>query len=97
MLEGLRNGLLYWRLTSVTVWRSGIDSSAQVTGTFISILRGKDFRKDYARLWEFRRLSACPVIVLTATATTSMMNIIVQRVGLKDPVFVLRPINRSNI
>ena len=58
---------------------------------------GHDFRPEYLRLNELRQLTHAPVIALTATATPRVLEEIVQRLELSDPVRVLGDFRRPNL
>ena len=59
---------------------------------------GHDFRPDYLRLGGvIDRLGHPPVIALTATAAPPVRDEIVNRLGLRDPVQVVRGFNRPNL
>ncbi len=59
---------------------------------------GHDFRPEYARLGEVRRLlGEPPTITLTATATHDVREDIVQRMGLIDPSIVITGFDRPNL
>ena len=59
--------------------------------------RGNSFRVNFSYLSRLRRLSCCPVVALTATATKTTMKIICERVGIVDPTYVVEPIDCSNL
>jgi ATP-dependent DNA helicase RecQ len=59
---------------------------------------GHDFRPEYARLGEVRRLlGEPPTITLTATATREVRQDIIQRMGLIDPSIVITGFDRPNL
>ena len=59
---------------------------------------GHDFRPEYARLGEVRRLlGEPPTITLTATATHDVRQDIIQRMGLIDPTIVITGFDRPNL
>jgi RecQ family ATP-dependent DNA helicase len=59
---------------------------------------GHDFRPDYLRLdTVIEQLGHPPVIALTATAAPPVREEIVARLGLRDPVLVVRGFNRPNL
>ena len=58
---------------------------------------GHDFRPEYLRLHELRPLTRAPVIALTATATPRVLDEIVSRLELQDPVRVLGDFRRPNL
>jgi ATP-dependent DNA helicase RecQ len=59
---------------------------------------GHDFRPEYARLGEVRRLlGEPPTITLTATATHDVRQDIVQKMGLIDPAIVITGFDRPNL
>ena len=59
---------------------------------------GHDFRPDYLRLREVVvRVGRPPVLALTATAAPPVRATIVERLGLRDPVMVVRGFDRPNI
>ncbi len=58
---------------------------------------GHDFRPEYLRLNELRPLTRAPVIALTATATPRVLDEIVRRLELRDPVRVLGDFRRPNL
>jgi ATP-dependent DNA helicase RecQ len=58
---------------------------------------GHDFRPEYLRLHELRRLIAGPTIALTATATPRVMAEIVSALELADPVTVRGDFARPNL
>jgi ATP-dependent DNA helicase RecQ len=59
---------------------------------------GHDFRPDYLRLGEMAEaLGRPPVLALTATAAPPVRAEIVERLGLRDPLVVVRGFDRPNI
>jgi ATP-dependent DNA helicase RecQ len=59
---------------------------------------GHDFRPDYLRLGEVAEaLGRPPVLALTATAAPPVRTEIVERLGLRDPLVVVRGFDRPNI
>ena len=60
-------------------------------------IRGDEFQKDYRMLFKLRDHLTCPFMVLTATATTNVMESVCHRIGLRKPVVVLRSIKRANM
>jgi ATP-dependent DNA helicase RecQ len=59
---------------------------------------GHDFRPDYLRLGTaVTRLGRPPVVALTATASPPVRDDIVERLGLRDPLVVVRGLDRPNI
>jgi ATP-dependent DNA helicase RecQ len=59
---------------------------------------GHDFRPDYLRLGDaIRALGHPPVVALTATAAPPVREEIIERLGLRDPVEVVRGFERANI
>ncbi len=58
---------------------------------------GHDFRPEYLRLHELRPLTRAPVIALTATATPRVLDEIVSRLELAEPVRVLGDFRRPNL
>jgi ATP-dependent DNA helicase RecQ len=59
---------------------------------------GHDFRPDYLELGNVReRLGNPPVIALTATASPPVRDEIVQRLGMRDPLVLVRGFDRPNI
>ena len=59
---------------------------------------GHDFRPDYLRLRDVvQRVGRPPVLALTATAAPPVRTTIVDRLGLRDPVVVVRGFDRPNI
>jgi ATP-dependent DNA helicase RecQ len=59
---------------------------------------GHDFRPDYLRLGAaVETLGHPPVLALTATAAPPVRDEIVQRLGLRDPVVVVRGFDRPNL
>ena len=59
---------------------------------------GHDFRPDYLRLGAVTEaLGRPPVLALTATAAPPVRSEIVERLGLRDPVVVVRGFDRPNI
>ena len=59
---------------------------------------GHDFRPDYLELGNVRqRLGNPPVIALTATASPPVRDEIVQRLGMQDPLILVRGFDRPNI
>ncbi len=59
---------------------------------------GHDFRPDYLRLGSaVERLGRPRVVALTATASAPVREEIVERLGLREPVVVVRGFNRPNI
>jgi ATP-dependent DNA helicase RecQ len=59
---------------------------------------GHDFRPEYGRLGELREAMGRPLAVaLTATAAPPVRREIIERLGLRDPVVVVRGFDRPNI
>ncbi len=58
---------------------------------------GHDFRPEYMRLGELRRVSTAPMIALTATATPTVRQEIERALGLVDPVRVTGSFARPNL
>ncbi|HEU5061320.1 MAG TPA: RecQ family ATP-dependent DNA helicase, partial [Kofleriaceae bacterium] len=58
---------------------------------------GHDFRPEYLRLGELRRLVAAPAVALTATATPQVMNEIVRELHMRDPLLVRGDFRRPNL
>ncbi len=59
---------------------------------------GHDFRPDYSRLGQYRRLIGDPpTLALTATATPRVAADIVRSLGLRDPVIIRTGIERPNL
>jgi ATP-dependent DNA helicase RecQ len=58
---------------------------------------GHDFRPEYLRLNELRPIVHAPAIALTATATPRVLEEIVRRLELRDPVRVLGDFRRPNL
>ena len=59
---------------------------------------GHDFRPDYLRLrTAVERLGRPPVVALTATASSPVRREIVERLGMRDPLVVVRGFNRPEI
>jgi ATP-dependent DNA helicase RecQ len=59
---------------------------------------GHDFRPDYLELGNVReRLGNPPVIALTATASPPVRDEIVDRLGMRDPLILVRGFDRPNI
>ncbi|MGF6833068.1 ATP-dependent DNA helicase RecQ [Paenarthrobacter sp. TE4293] len=59
---------------------------------------GHDFRPDYLDLGSVReRLGNPPVVALTATASPPVRDEIVERLGMKDPLVLIRGFDRPNI
>jgi ATP-dependent DNA helicase RecQ len=58
---------------------------------------GHDFRPEYLRLNELRPLTHSPVIALTATATPRVLEEMIRRLELRDPVRVLGDFRRPNL
>ena len=59
---------------------------------------GHDFRPDYLRLGEVAEaLGRPPILALTATAAPPVRAEIVERLGLRDPLLVVRGFDRPNI
>lgn len=58
---------------------------------------GHDFRPSYLRLASHRSSIGGPVLALTATATPRVRDEIVARLGLRDPVRVVRSFDRENL
>lgn len=58
---------------------------------------GHDFRPEYMRLHELRAVVDAPMIAVTATATRRVMDEIVSRLELCDPVEVRGSFNRPNL
>ncbi len=58
---------------------------------------GHDFRPEYLRLGELRKFLSCPVIALTATATTRVIDEIVDQLVLANPVVVRGSFARPNL
>ena len=59
--------------------------------------RGIPFRKSFHRIGGLRALTRAPVMTLTASALPATEHNIASSLALKDPVFVRRPLNRTNI
>ncbi len=59
---------------------------------------GHDFRPDYLRLGAARdRLGRPPVVALTATGAEPVREEIAERLGMRDPLLVVRGVDRPNI
>jgi ATP-dependent DNA helicase RecQ len=58
---------------------------------------GHDFRPEYMRLGELRRLIDAPAVALTATATPQVMAEIVRELHMRDPVQVRGDFRRPNL
>ncbi len=58
---------------------------------------GHDFRPAYRRIGRLGRTLFCPVIALTATATPEVREDILQSLGLRRPVRVVRSFDRPNL
>jgi ATP-dependent DNA helicase RecQ len=59
---------------------------------------GHDFRPDYMRLGDFAaRLGKPPLQALTATASPPVRRAIVERLGMRDPVVIVRGFDRPNL
>ncbi len=58
---------------------------------------GHDFRPEYLRLDELREVVDVPVVALTATATPRVMDEIVARLRLREPVLVRGDFSRPNL
>jgi ATP-dependent DNA helicase RecQ len=58
---------------------------------------GHDFRPEYMRLGELRRLIDAPAVALTATATPQVMAEIVRELNMRDPVQVRGDFRRPNL
>ncbi|MFQ5691086.1 MAG: RecQ family ATP-dependent DNA helicase [Gemmatimonadota bacterium] len=59
---------------------------------------GHDFRPSYRRIDDFRRFCRSPpAVALTATATARTRADIEEALGLRDPVRVIRAVDRSNL
>jgi ATP-dependent DNA helicase RecQ len=58
---------------------------------------GHDFRPEYLRLAELRELTGAPTIALTATATPVVMDEIVSRLDLADPLVIRGDFRRPNL
>src|SRR5215218_2769413 len=59
---------------------------------------GHDFRPEYGRLGELREAMGRPrAVALTATAAPPVRREIIERLGLRDPVVVVRGFDRPNI
>ncbi|MCX4240886.1 RecQ family ATP-dependent DNA helicase [Paraliomyxa miuraensis] len=58
---------------------------------------GHDFRPEYLRLGQLRRVTDAPMIALTATATPLVQQEIVRVLGLEDPVRVVASFARPNL
>ena len=58
---------------------------------------GKDFRKDYARLGELKKMFNVPIIALTGTATKVATEIIRTQLLLTEPVIVKLPCRCNNL
>ena len=59
--------------------------------------RGKNFRPTYERIGGLRALTKAPFICLTATAPPEIRAEISERLHLKQPVVVIRNLDRHNI
>lgn len=80
------------RLTAVDVGLFVVDEAHCVASW------GHDFRPDYLRLGEIRdRLAHPPTVALTATGAQPVREEIVERLGLRDPLLVVRGVDRPNI
>ncbi|MHC2998110.1 RecQ family ATP-dependent DNA helicase [Microbacterium sp. HJ5] len=59
---------------------------------------GHDFRPDYLRLGDVRsELGAPPTVALTATGADPVRREVAERLGLRDPLVVVRGVDRPNI
>lgn len=58
---------------------------------------GYDFRPDYLRIGELRKLVDAPVIALTATATPSVAEDIMERLGFKEKLCLKTGFERPNL
>ncbi|HSJ08513.1 MAG TPA: RecQ family ATP-dependent DNA helicase [Longimicrobiales bacterium] len=58
---------------------------------------GHDFRPSYLRLGAVREQLQCPVIALTATATSAVRDDVVKQLRLRDPHTVVRGFDRPNL
>jgi ATP-dependent DNA helicase RecQ len=79
------------RLRGITVAALAIDEAHCVSQW------GHDFRPEYMRLGELRRVTEAPMIALTATATPRVRAEIVSALGLIDPMRVLGSFARPNL
>jgi ATP-dependent DNA helicase RecQ len=58
---------------------------------------GHDFRPAYLKIQAFRKISECPVIALTATATPEVQNEICEKLELRNPFIFKSSFVRKNI
>ncbi|KAJ3843740.1 P-loop containing nucleoside triphosphate hydrolase protein [Lentinula raphanica] len=59
---------------------------------------GHDFRADYRRIGNFRdKFPGVPMMALTATATSSVVNDIICSLRMRDPHLFIHPFNRTNL
>jgi ATP-dependent DNA helicase RecQ len=58
---------------------------------------GHDFRPDYMLIHQLREIVDAPMIALTATATPRVLDEVVERLGLRDPVLVQSGFDRPNL
>ncbi len=58
---------------------------------------GHDFRPDYLRLNELRAVVDAPMVALTATATSRVLDEIVQHLELRDPATICGDFERDNL
>ena len=58
---------------------------------------GYDFRPDYLRIGELRKLVDVPVIALTATATPPVARDIMDKLGFRDPLLLKAGFERANL
>lgn len=58
---------------------------------------GYDFRPDYLRIGEFRKIVDAPVIALTATATPTVARDIMDRLGFAEPLMYKSGFERPNL
>ena len=58
---------------------------------------GHEFRPSYRRIGALRALVHCPVLALTATATPDVRRDVVESLGLRRPLVVVRSFDRPNL
>jgi ATP-dependent DNA helicase RecQ len=90
--ERFRSPTFLELLPELTVTRLAVDEAHCISQW------GHDFRPDYSRLGEYRKLlGSPPTIALTATATPDVAEDIVLRLGMQSPLLIRTGIERENL